>query len=716
MSELLISFPEGRVSRYERAFVSFHLSTMPEESYRTSIEKGTKAVWKDSFRVLPHGDQEYVQVYIHGVNMRDEEEIIGEFKVFVRQLIPYKPYDCWVNLEGASIRVLVNFEMMTRFQVQYPTYSNTGRLYIKVFRLKDPGPALSSKALLVCLKAGLMKVSTVPKPCDRNGFSWFEEFCIPVRTRDQSLEVAVKSMKIKKTTVGRLYFDLKKIPDGVEQDFWHKIKGDKDSTAELRIRIQYVPIAVTSYEGPTQSPPARININRIAYLPGDIVEGTVELMARNKKKIKSIDIEIYGYQKTKIDNPNSATVSSMICILYQSRNIFKQNDMSFNKKLPMGSYRWNFAFKLPKHLPPSFVATRSYKMSTTEYRLRLKFNGSKTPIFERIIRIYPRYDILDIPPLRPYKSGDNTLNIKILNCDYIQIDRDTPIRFSLKNTLAKPLKKLDITVKQVQSFRYYGMIPPPSLVNIENGPQEWGKFFNSANNTKIKVKEHVLKPEGWPLPPGEDWEGSINLHLLPNCAFTIPFNISPLYNIEYVITFKYDLGFLKKKYKHSERLFAVTQGLPAKPGDIDMDRELPAYPVETGVIESGDVTIDNSALINPNPSLAVEFTESTDSESSRLGSLTGDDAASYQTFEQPMDSQDMAFHFDTGFNSEDSEGNALLPPSHFPFLKNTVNGQNPFTIQERYDRSNPFDIPLTVQAPITNTPSLVNFKERSDLA
>jgi hypothetical protein len=106
----------------------------------------------------------------------------------------------------------------------------------------------------------------------------------------------------------------------------------------------------------------KIELQRAGYLPGEIVEGAVNLTIDKPVKARKVKLDVLGVEETRITVSHGKSSTT-----YRSKNnILKEmivlHGPQFEKNLEMepGNYVFKFEFKIPEYALPSYNGTHAF--------------------------------------------------------------------------------------------------------------------------------------------------------------------------------------------------------------------------------------------------------------------------------------------------------------------------------------------------------------------
>jgi hypothetical protein len=114
-----------------------------------------------------------------------------------------------------------------------------------------------------------------------------------------------------------------------------------------------------------------IDLVKEAYLPGEIIKGTVRLELEKSVKARAVKLRIIGLEETRVEVGSGDDSHT-----YHERNYILKNDIilhspMYDKDLELdpGNYAFVFEFKMPENALPSYKGTNVSVTYTLEARV-----------------------------------------------------------------------------------------------------------------------------------------------------------------------------------------------------------------------------------------------------------------------------------------------------------------------------------------------------------
>ncbi len=198
----------------------------------------------------------------------------------------------------------------------------------------------------------------------------------------------------------------------------------------------------------------KIELQREGYLPGEIVEGTVNLTIDKPVKARAVKLDVTGLEETRItvSHGKSSTTYREHNYILRDEIILHGPQFEKNLELEQGNYVFKFEFKIPENAPPSYSGRHAF----VTYKLIARVD---VPLW---------LDIVDLKIIYVFRSREAlkllTQPVYFQSDNYSQLHDDKPgfsielpktgyragehieCAITLKNMQASKIRKIDVTL------------------------------------------------------------------------------------------------------------------------------------------------------------------------------------------------------------------------------------------------------------------------------
>jgi hypothetical protein len=237
-----------------------------------------------------------------------------------------------------------------------------------------------------------------------------------------------------------------------------------------------------------------VDLQRKSFFPGQIVKGTINVMIEKHIKVRAVQLEIVGFEKTKVIIGSGRSSDAVIEKNYilQDKVYLKPPKMGEEYELDSGDYTSEFEFRIPYSAPPSYDG----KFVKIKYWLKIRVDA------------YLGRDIVSKKPfkvIRSRKAQESfTHSVSFQSWNYMDHDSDRPgfhIKFPSKSFRAGKAIKGNITIcnKDACKMRKVKF----RLIGIENARAKGHQRSYEVKTYKfVYPVEHLVDgiPAGFHIP------------------------------------------------------------------------------------------------------------------------------------------------------------------------------------------------------------------------
>lgn len=336
---------------------------------------------------------------------------------------------------------------------------------------------------------------------------------------------------MKNVPLGIATLEPSRITANIGLDMWLPF----DTQGELHVFVQATPLSF--------SPPKvksvrlgsfRMNVERVVYFPGEMIRGAVIYNVGKPKKIRGVRVRFSGSTRTHWSESRSDSEGHSRTIWFNAHYTYfdpvatlygNERGQKKDFKIPSGGYFYPFEFALPFNLAPSFyhnLGENSYYVKGyVDIPMAIdKTVTQKLTMTCQYASLHPTLTVKYSKKAKSAFASDQHIGVELAAAEIAYMGEGFPINVTIDHRGTKDVKELKIKLKS----KYY--------FSAHNSEEGW-----KTRKVKKDVMTHkVAGIAGFPIPPGNVWQGQIQVPVPGALAPSVPDDFSPIVQVVYYFT------------------------------------------------------------------------------------------------------------------------------------------------------------------------------------
>ena len=361
---------------------------------------------------------------------------------------------------------------------------------------------------------------------------WHEEFIftLPEQNIPITFHVWDYVRIFSNVTLGTATLDPSTIAPNSAVDLWLPVTG-QNGQGELHIFAQSTPLTARNPAKGTRLSTFRMILERTVYFPGEVIRGALVFNVGMPVKLRGVRVKFEGFTKTSWSETRG-TDRNRRTVWYHSHIVYfnptatvygNPRGVRGDMIIPSGGYYWPFEFVLPASCAPSYTHTLGQNNYFVKGYVDIPMGFDRTvtetlTLTAQYATLVPMLYTKNSSTAKAIFASDQNISVSVTTPPVAYMGEQFDVSMTIVNQGTKAVREVLISLNMKAFF---------TASSVEG---------RETRTVHAEVMTHkVAGIAGFPIPPGQTWQGTIRIGIPTKIAPSIPAASSPLIQVFHTI-------------------------------------------------------------------------------------------------------------------------------------------------------------------------------------